>query len=262
MEKRYGWIYVLPLLLAVSIFSFGALGLRSAIGEQRMQQELAKLEWKMEPVLAGEYTQPFFEEEVGVIKLYDQGEDGMRRLHWFSSDGRELSEEEVDELYELYDERIYADTEEELATYKKQTAIGHESMRELFGEDLLIWTDFCDGLALLYYKDKLVCADENGNIVFEKKARIPKRYIEGGSSETNSIITGLNRQGFCDGLAVFTLDGCKYGVVDSQGNIVIEPVFKGKNTLMVLNDHHIRVFYERVFRIGKLEEWSGGEDLA
>lgn len=205
MEKRYGWIYVLPVLLTVSVFSFGALGLHSAIGEQRMQQELAKLEWK--------------------------------------------------------DERIYADTEEELAPYKKQTAIGHESMRELFGENLLIWTDFCDGLALLYYKDKLVCADENGNIVFEKKARIPKRYIEGGSSETNSTITGLNRQGFCDGLAVFTLDGCKYGVVDSQGNIVIEPVFKGKNTLMVLNDHHVRVFYERVFRIGKLEEWSGGEDL-
>lgn len=199
MKKKYGWIYVLPILMVFMILSFGVLGVRSAIGEQRMQQELKKLQW---------------------VK--------------------------------------YDDTEEELEYQGKKTNMDPESLRELFGEDLLIWTDFCDGLALLYYKDRIVCVNEEGETVFEKKARIPKRYIEGGTTETNTTMTGLNRDGFRDGLAVFTLDGCKYGVLDQEGNVVIEPVFKGKRSLKVMEDRHIRVFYERVFSIGKLYEQEGG----
>lgn len=255
MKKKYGWIYVLPVLMVLMILAFGVLGVRSAIDEQRMQQEVAKLQWMTDPVLAGEYTQPFLIDELDMIKIYGQGEDGKKRPHWFSYDGRELTDEE---LTTLYDERIYADTEEELEYQEKKTDMDPESLRELFGEDLLIWTDFCDGLALLYYKDRMVCVNEEGKPVFEKKARIPKRYIEGGTTETNTTMAGLNRDGFRDGLAVFTLDGCKYGVLDQEGNVVIEPVFKGKKSLQVLKDQHIGVFYERIFRIGKLCEWAGG----
>ena len=258
MKKKYGWIYVLPILMVFMILSFGVLGVRSAIGEQRMQQELKKLQWVMEPVLAGEYTQPFLIDELDMIKIYGQGEDGKKRSHWFSYDGRELTDEE---LTTLYDQQIYADSEEELEYQGKKTNMDPESLRELFGEDLLIWTDFCDGLALLYCKDRIVCVNEEGETVFEKKARIPKRYIEGGTTETNTTMVGLNRDGFRDGLAVFTLDGCKYGVLDREGNVIIEPVFKGKRSLQVMEDRHIRVFYERVFCIGKLYEQAGRDDL-
>ena len=51
MKKRYFWIYVLPVLMLTTTLAFGVLGVRSAIGEQKMQTELVKVDWKMEPVL-------------------------------------------------------------------------------------------------------------------------------------------------------------------------------------------------------------------
>ena len=248
MKIRDLWIYVLPVLMVLMIVAFGALGVKSGLNQQAMESELGKITWKMEPVVTQGIKSPFYYETLDLVNIYYRGENGSSKPCWFSFSGIELTEEEVP------DEVFSGDVKEDISGYR-----GHEYMREHFGEDLLTWTDFRDGLALLYYRDKLVCVNEAGDVVFEKKAHIPDRYIEGGSSETNSTITGVNRQGFCDGLAVFTLDGCKYGVLDRAGNVVMEPVFKGKNTLRVLNDQHIGVFYEKVFRIGQIDGGLGGE---
>lgn len=244
MKKQYGWIYVLPALMLLSIVAFGVLGVRSAVSEQRMQQELETLEWKMEPVSVGIYSRPLYQPESDTVKVYNQDKGGPRL---FSSEGEILTDEDLDG-------RKPADADQEPEVYR-----GPSSVRETFGEDILIWSDFSDDRALLYYKDKLVCVNGAGETVFEKKARIPERYIEGGTSETTQTITGLNRDGFRDGLAVFTLDGCKYGVLDREGNVVIEPVFKGKYSLMVLKDGHVGVFYESIFCIGKVQAATGGE---
>lgn len=247
MKKRYFWIYVLPVLMGLSITAFGILGVRSAVNEQKMQQELAKIEWKMEPVAVGTYSRPFYQPESDTVKVYNRDKEGPGL---FSSEGEILTDEDLDG-------RKPAEADYEPDVYREAV-----SMRKTFGEDLLIWTDFSDGLALLYYKDKLVCVNGSGETVFEKKARIQERYIEGGSSETNQTITGLNRDGFRDGLAVFTLDGCKYGVLDREGNVIIDPVFKGKRSLMVLKESHVGVFYESIFCIGKVQTATGGESDA
>ena len=245
MKKQYFWIYVLPVLMLLAIAAFGVLGVKSAVNEQKMQQALKQMEWKTEPISVGAYSRPFYQPETDTVKVYNTDKEGPR---WFSSEGEVLTDEEVDG-------RKPAEAEYEPDIYKDAVSI-----RETFGDDILIWSDFSEGLALLYYKDKLVCVNGEGETVFEKSARIPDRYIEGGTSETGTTITGLNREGFRDGLAVFTLDGCRYGVLDREGNIIIEPVFKGKYSLMVLQDCHIGVFYESVFRIGKVQTAAGGEE--
>lgn len=244
MKKRYVWIYVLPVLMVLSVAAFGVLGVRTAISEQKMQQELAKVEWKMEPVAVGTYSRPFYQPETDTIKVFVRDKNG-RRL--FSSEGELLTDAELDA-------RKPTNVDPEPDAYRDGA-----SVRKAFGEDILIWTDFSDDRALLYYRDKLVCVNGEGETVFEKKARIPERYVEGGTSETNTTITGLNRDGFRDGLAVFTLDGCKYGVLDKEGNVIIEPVFKGKRSLMILKDYHIGVFYESIFCIGRIQAAAGGE---
>ena len=130
-----------------------------------------------------------------------------------------------------------------------------------YDDKLLEFTEFHEGLCLLYYGNKLVCIDENLNVVFEKKAHIPKLYADNSHYDKNSLVRGINTQGFNDGLAVFTLDGCHYGILDKAGNVLIEPVFKGIDTLTVMRDRHIGVLYEQEFRIGQMKaETGGGQD--
>ena len=127
-----------------------------------------------------------------------------------------------------------------------------------YGNELLAYTAFNEGLCLLYYKNKVVCIDENLNVIFEKKAHIPPCYADASRYDKNSFVRGLNVEGFNDGLAVFTLDGCRYGVLDKDGNVLIEPVFKGSDTLTVMKNQHVAVFYEQEFRIGELNAEMGG----
>ena len=128
-----------------------------------------------------------------------------------------------------------------------------------YDDELLEFTEFHEGLCLLYYRNKLVCIDENLNIVFEKKAHIPKLYADDSHYDKNSLVRGINTEGFLDGIAVFTLDGCHYGVLDKEGNVLIEPVFKGIDTLTVMKNRHIAVCYEQEFRIGQMKVETGGE---
>ncbi|MBR3785247.1 MAG: hypothetical protein IKJ77_02435 [Firmicutes bacterium] len=128
-----------------------------------------------------------------------------------------------------------------------------------YDDELLEFTEFHEGLCLLYYRNKLVCIDENLNIVFEKKAHIPKLYADDSHYDKNSLVRGINTEGFNDGLAVFTLDGCHYGVLDKEGNVLIEPVFKGIDTLTVMKNRHVAVCYEQEFRIGQMKAETGGE---
>ncbi|MBR4020198.1 MAG: hypothetical protein IKI99_02700, partial [Firmicutes bacterium] len=70
-----------------------------------------------------------------------------------------------------------------------------------YDDELLEFTEFHEGLCLLYYRNKLVCIDENLNVVFEKKAHIPKLYADDSHYDKNSLVRGINTEGFNDGLA-------------------------------------------------------------
>ena len=410
MKKQYGWIYVLPALMLLSIVAFGVLGVRSAVSEQRMQQELSKIEWKMEPVFVLEEHRPLYEESIDVMEVIVKEEKGVGK-RWFSSNPVILNDEEVDQRYQEeaaekttywpeatedgreimtdengervgtvqmaqinswsdkyvcgiiggniygildYNGRVLMEADDynfdwlhgdifsqrpwngkgsgtkvfNLITgevyceldgdwFVSTNAIGYEAegndekldseiiyydkdFKELkrvkngmiwmgsepqrrywqtqengsvklldqnlqtvaeYDNKLLAFTAFHEGQALLYYKNKMVCIDENLNVIFEKKAHITPRYADSSRYEKDSIVRGLNVDGFHDGLAVFTLDGCRYGILDKDGNILIEPVFKGIDSLTIMKNHHISVFYEQEFRIGELKaETGGGKD--
>lgn len=410
MKKRYFWIYVLPVLMLTTTLAFGVLGVRSAIGEQKMQTELANVDWKMEPVFVLEEHRPLYEESIDVMEVIVKEEKGVGK-RWFSSNPVILNDEEVDQRYQEeaaekttywpeatedgreimtdengervgtvqmaqinswsdkyvcgkiggniygildYNGRVLMEADDynfywlhgdifsqrpwngkgsgtkvfnlitgevycELdgAWFVSTNAIGYEAegndekldseiiyydkdFKELkrvkngmiwmgsepqrrywqtqengsvklldqnlqtvaeYDNKLLAFTAFHEGQALLYYKNKLVCIDEDCNVIFEKKARIPKLYADDSYYEKNSIVRGLNEEGFLDGIAVFTLDGCCYGVLDKDGNILIEPVFKGIDSLTIMKNHHISVFYDQEFRIGELKaETGGGKD--
>lgn len=410
MKKRYFWIYVLPVLMLTTTLAFGGLGVRSAIGEQKMQTELAKVDWKMEPVFVLEEHWPQYEESIDVMEVIVKEEKGGVK-RWFTSDPVILNDEEVDQRYQEeaaekttywpeatedgreimtdengervgtvqmaqinswsdkyvcgiiggniygildYNGRVLMEADDynfdwlhgdifsqrpwngkgsgtkvfNLITgevyceldgdwFVSTNAIGYEAegddekldreiiyydkdFKELkrvkngmiwmgpeeqnrywqnhvdgqkklldknlqviaeYDNKLLAFTEFYEGQALLYYKNKMVCIDENLNVIFEKKAHIIPRYADSSRCEKDSIVRGLNVDGFHDGLAVFTLDGCRYGILDKDGNILIEPVFKGIDSLTIMKNHHISVFYEQEFRIGELKaETGGGKD--
>ena len=69
MKKRYIWIYILPVLMLTTTLAFGVLGVRSAIAEQKMQTELAKVDWKMETVFVLEEHRPLYEESIDVMEV-------------------------------------------------------------------------------------------------------------------------------------------------------------------------------------------------
>lgn len=265
MKKRYFWIYVLPVLMMTTTLAFGVLGVQSAMNAVAMEQELEKLEWAMEP-LSGETVKPdFYEVEADILFVsYNADGEDLKELY-FSSDPIELS---GDEMYERYYE---SESEEEEVVLKDDSAVRWQNYPEErkvilgekskvlkeYGEELFAYTGFSDGLSLLYFRDRLVCINEELDVVFEKEAKIKKKYAEHQSTESNSIIRGLNTAGFLDGLAVFTLDGCKYGIIDEEGNVVIEPVFKGKDALIVMKNHHVAFCYEDEFRIGEIDLQEG-----
>ncbi len=404
MKKRYFWIYVLPVLMVTTIIGFGVLGVKSAVNQQQMEEELAKIEWKMEPARVLSDHRPFYYkdidvafvickgqshfstdpimpsmeevdaryeqydlddegywldridygpeqtgdnkeiimdaygEQVGTVKIvriddwsdkYVCGSIDGKRNGVLNYGGRILIESEEYEFGHLYgnlcykrpyydkaddtvvfdivtgetiyrlegdwlvdttsigycaadqgsltresDVKIYFDREfQELTRIEKGNILigpGDDSyywyidsdggkrlldenlqVKKDYQQDLLAYTEFSEGLSLLYFRDKLVCIDENLNVVFEKKAHIPIKYADDTRYDKNSVVRGVNIQGFHDGLAVFTLDGRKYGVLDSQGNVWLEPVFKGKDTLTVMKNQHIGYFYQQGFCIGK-----------
>lgn len=412
MKKRYFWIYVLPVLMLTTTLAFWVLGVRSAIGEQKMQTELAKVDWKMEPIVLLPGHGVVYERHCDVLEAFSKGgqnyfstnpimlDDGEvdERLteatqdgeFWVekislwpeaTEDGQEIMTDENGErvgtvqmaqinswsdkyvcgiiggnIYGILDyngrvlmeaddynfdwlhgdifskrpwngkgsgtkvfnlitgkvyceldgdwlvstnaigyeaegddekldrEIIYYDKDfKELTRVKKGMIwMGSEPQRRYwqtqengsvklldqnlqtvaeYDNKLLAFTAFHEGQALLYYKNKMVCIDENLNVIFEKKAHITPRYADSSRYEKDSIVRGLNVDGFHDGLAVFTLDGCRYGILDKDGNILIEPVFKGIDSLTIMKNHHISVFYEQEFRIGELKaETGGGKD--
>lgn len=411
MNKRYFWIYVLPILMVTTIIGFGVLGVKSAVYEQKMQTELAKIEWKMDAVEIYDENRPYYDKATDIIEViwYDM-ENHWVGKRFFSSNPIELTWEDVDErekrlnlmdavylsetyspeqtldgkeilidqngkqvgttemqaIYDWSDEYIFGrldektgailnrqnqvvmqsseydfnhldknlcwkrplygkadtsavfniktgqtiyeiegdwsfscnalgyeawDSESDIKVYfdydfheisrieqgmihigytanpvywqvdaEGRKAIVNENLqcKKEYGKELLAFSDFDDNLALLYFRDKLLCVDENVNIVFEKKTRIRDYYADDSYDEKNSIVEGLNVDGFVDGLAVFTLDGYRYGVLDCEGNILLDPVFKGKNSLTVMKNQHVAVFYEGEFCIGKIKTASGG----
>ena len=413
MKKQYVWIYVLPILMMTTTLAFGVLGVRSAANTQAMNTELAKVDWKMEPVSVLEAHWPQYEESVDVLEVIAKGEKGAGK-YYFSSDAVFLDDEAVANHYEgqttdvywtahinygpeptkdgqeimmdasgervgtvimkqiddwtdkyvcgeigggtqgildydgkvvleseaytfdhLYGELFYKrpwygkgadttvfnietgevlweqegdwlisgncigfaaenyipETETDIVMYfdgdfrfltkvengmiqmgpNKQNVYwqtGQDGSLKLldenlklkadYGDDVLAFTEFQEGLSLLYYKDKLVCLDEDLNVVFEKKAHIPPRYADHSHYDKNSLVRGLNEDGFRDGIAVFTLDGCHYGVLDKEGNVLLEPVFKGDRSLTVMKNRCVAVFYEQELRIGAVEKEIGG----
>ena len=413
MKKRYFWIYVLPVLMLTTTLAFGELGVRSAIGEQKMQTELAKVDWKMEPVLVLEdyglnynrdidtletvvkmknwYGKQYFssnpivisdedydrrwkdcyssekksfdeenayraqstrggqeimvddeEKRVGTVKIerIDDWSDTyvcgkIKEELWGILDynGKVLMQSDAYYFGHLYDDICYKepiygkgkdtvvfniatgevvygfdghweitanaigyeaecfDAAENPKMYFDQNFqlltkvdngfinIGDQPCNRYWGKDgghtrlyneklqlladygtgVLSYSEFNEGLCLLYYKNKLVCIDENLNVIFEKKAHIKPRYADDSYREKNSLVDGVNEEGYHDDLAVFTLDGCRYGVLDKDGNVLLEPVFKGLDTLTIMKHQHVAVFYEQELRIGALKTETGGE---
>lgn len=253
MKKRYFWIYVLPVLMVTTIIGFVVLGINSAVYEQKMQEELAKIEWKMEPIETYESKKPYYESYADVIEVvcYDKSNHWVGK-RFFSSSSIELNWEEADQRLRLNDEQ---NRENQDWFYFDSSLPGFEK----YDGELLDSSFFSEGLALLYFEDHLVCVDREYNIVFEKKAHIESSYVKSGTSEENVIKKGINTEGFHEGLAVFTLDGCRYGILDREGNVLIEPVFKGKDTFTVMKNQNIAFFYGGEFRIGEIAVRTGGK---
>ncbi len=191
---------------------------------------------------------------IGYEAVYDYQNDN--ETVYFDRDFKELTKVKNGTIWMGSEKQnLYWQTEE-----NGQTKLLDENLqvKAEYDEKLLVFTDFHEGLSLLYYKNKLVCIDENLNVVFEKKAHIPRVYADNSHYDKNSLVRGINTEGFNDGLAVFTLDGCHYGVLDKEGNVLLEPVFKGIDTLTVMKNGHIGIFYQQEFRIGQLEKQTGG----